>query len=75
MWNNSFFEQTEEMRHDSIMIFFFFKVLLTEPKEVFRWLPAELRGSLPLPHTPPVHTSHQPLPHLLVRPPQLGAPL
>lgn len=58
MWNNSFFKQTEEMRHDSIMFFFSFKVLLTEPKEVFRWLPAELRGRLPLPCTPPAHTSH-----------------
>lgn len=38
------------MRNDSIIIFFF-KVLLTEPKEAFRWLPAELRGSYYPSHT------------------------
>lgn len=35
MWNNSFFEQAGEMRHDSIMTFSS-KVLLTELKEMFR---------------------------------------
>ena len=56
MWNNSFFEQAGEMRHDSIMTFSS-KVLLTERKEMFRWSPAALRGSLVLPRTPPQHAS------------------
>lgn len=46
------------MRRDGLLIFSF-KMLLTEPKEVFRWLAGELRGSLFLPYTPS-HTHQAP---------------
>lgn len=43
-------------------------MLLTEPKEVFRWLPVELRGSLFLPYTPShTHQTH-PVPRLTFSP-------
>lgn len=60
------------MRHDRIMIFFFFKVLLTEHKEVFRRLQAEFRGRLLLP-SPTQARPTQPPPHLLSLHPRLGS--